>query len=83
MTQAEIESTVLDVLAAILRRPFPAGTDYVRGETAGWDSLKHVEVVFAVEDELGITFPEDSLPELDRVSRFVAHAMPLVAGSGR
>jgi len=72
MDRNEIERIVLDVLSAVLRRPFPHGTDVVRESTDGWDSLKHVEIVFAIEEEAGVEFPESMLGELDRVSSFVS-----------
>lgn len=82
MNAPDLEATVLDVLSAILRRPFPPGVDVVRADTAGWDSLKHVEIVFAIEEELGVTFPETALSELDRASRFVSVAAALLHDSG-
>jgi len=72
MDRNEIERIVLDVLSTVLRRPFPLGTDVVRESTDGWDSLKHVEIVFAIEEEAGVEFPESMLAELDRVSSFVS-----------
>ena len=29
-----------------------------------WDSLKHMQLVIALEDELGITFPDETVPNL-------------------
>ena len=29
-----------------------------------WDSLKHMQLVMALEDELGVQFPVDAIPEL-------------------
>ena len=29
-----------------------------------WDSLKHMQLVLAVEDEFGVTFPDDDIPNL-------------------
>lgn len=29
-----------------------------------WDSLKHMQLIMALEDELGIQFPDDAIPEL-------------------
>jgi len=29
-----------------------------------WDSLKHMQLIMALEDELGIQFPDDVIPEL-------------------
>lgn len=29
-----------------------------------WDSLKHMQLIMALEDEIGIQFPDDAIPEL-------------------
>ena len=29
-----------------------------------WDSLKHMQLIMALEDELGIQFPDEAIPEL-------------------
>jgi acyl carrier protein len=29
-----------------------------------WDSLKHMQLIMALEDEFGIEFPDDVIPEL-------------------
>ncbi len=29
-----------------------------------WDSLKHMQLVLALEEELGIQFPDDVIPDL-------------------
>lgn len=83
MNTNELDAIVRSVLTAILRRPFPVGVDVVRSETHGWDSLKHAEIVFAIEEELGIEYPEATLGELDRASRFVSEAARILESSGR
>ncbi|NCT83904.1 MAG: acyl carrier protein [Comamonadaceae bacterium] len=40
--------------------------------TPQWDSLRHIEVIFAVEDATGVQFDEAELGELDSVARIVA-----------
>lgn len=69
MQREDIELKVLAVLSAMLREPIgPEGT---RADLANWDSLKHIEIVFALEEELGVQFSEDTLPRLDSVKRIV------------
>ena len=29
-----------------------------------WDSLKHMQLILAIEDEFGVTFPDDDIPEM-------------------
>ena len=45
-----------------------AGTHSTRANTPQWDSLKHIEVVFAIEDELQLQFDEEHLASLDSVT---------------
>lgn len=71
MDRIQIEQTVLAVLSTILKRPFSDSTDITRQSTANWDSLKHIEIMFALEDELGTEFSEEELVSLDSVSKIV------------
>ena len=71
MDRNQIERTVLTVLTAVLKKPFKPGADITRQNTPSWDSLKHIEVMFALEDELGIEFAEAELSELDSVTKIV------------
>lgn len=40
--------------------------------TPQWDSLRHIEVIFAVEDACNVQFDEAELPELQSVERLLA-----------
>lgn len=70
MQRHEIEERVLDVLYAALKCAVPH--DARRSQVAAWDSLKHIELVFALEDELELRFEEDELATLDSVQAIVA-----------
>ncbi|MYM41216.1 acyl carrier protein [Duganella qianjiadongensis] len=72
MNQTQIEATVLAVIATVLKRPLPHGAATDRHNTVEWDSLKHVEIMFALEDELATEFSEDELAQLDSVASIVA-----------
>lgn len=71
MDRTQIEPIVLVVLATLLKGPFEAGADITRANTAGWDSLKHMEIMFALEDEFRTEFTEDELAKLDSVAKIV------------
>jgi acyl carrier protein len=67
----QIERVVRAVLATLLKRQFEAGADITRTNTAGWDSLKHMEIMFALEDEFNTEFTEDELAKLDSFTKIV------------
>ncbi len=71
MDRTRVERTVLAVLATILKHPLDSSTGVTRQNTASWDSLKHIEIMFALEDELGAEFSEEELVTLDSVTKIV------------
>lgn len=71
MDRMQIEYAVLTVLSTVLKRPFNNGVDITRQNTPSWDSLKHIEILFALEEELNVVFEENELAELDSVNKIV------------
>ncbi|MHB8544095.1 MAG: acyl carrier protein [Leptospirales bacterium] len=71
MNRNEIEQVTRTVLSTILNRQFEPGLTITRENTPEWDSLKHIEIMFALEDELGVSFSEDELVELDTVNKMI------------
>lgn len=76
MSRQEIEIIVLGVLAAVLK--CSVSSDSRRKDHPEWDSLKHIEVVFAIEDELNLQFSEDTLAKMDSVESIVESAVDLL-----
>ena len=65
---------IIKIIAEILKKDvleIEAGLDDVNT----WDSLNRVEIMFAVEDEYGITFEEEDLPEISTRARFIELAI--------
>ena len=65
---------IIKIIAEILKKDvleIEAGLDDVNT----WDSLNRVEIMFAVEDEYGITFEEEDLPEISNPARFIELAI--------
>ncbi len=75
MDRSQVEQTAVTVLTTILKHPLGAMPDVSRQNTASWDSLKHIEIMFALEDELGVEFSEDELIKLDSVGKIVDAVM--------
>jgi len=71
MNKSEIEAEVLNILQTILRRQL-AGLDGISRKTVmGWDSLKHIEIMFALEDHFRLEFSESQLADLDTLEKIV------------
>ena len=43
-----------------------------------WDSLAHVEILFAIEEDQGVEFGEDVMDHLDSVDAITAEVVRLV-----
>ena len=66
--RSEIEQELIQVLSLVLGRAVPVTV--TRASEPAWDSLKHMQIVFAVEERFGRQFTEAQIPELDSLSRF-------------
>lgn len=73
MDRKQIESLVTKILSTVLKCEVNSETS--RKNTSQWDSLKHIEVIFAIEDELGFSFTEEELSQLDSVNHIVEKAL--------
>lgn len=71
MSVVEIDLTVREVAALVLGRAIAPGEAVSRATEEAWDSLKHVELLFAVEDATGVRFEQDELAELNDVDSIV------------
>ncbi len=69
MSRQEIEDLVIKVLALILKCDIDNLSS--RKTVPQWDSLKQIEVIFALEDELKIQFPESRFKDLNSVAEIV------------
>lgn len=75
MNRNQVEQIVLIVLTTILKQPLEAGAEITRSNTPNWDSLKHIEIMFALEDKLCTEFSEEELSLLDSVTKIVDAAL--------
>jgi acyl carrier protein len=72
MDRIEIEKTVLKLLVDVLKQPLKEGAEITCQNTPAWDSLKHIEIMFALEDEFSVEFTEDELVKLDSNIKIVS-----------
>lgn len=80
MTRSEVETTVRSILESALARPIQPGEDVRRIREAGWDSIKHIEVLFMIEEEFGVTFLPDEIAALDSMNGIVERTVARVEG---
>jgi acyl carrier protein len=74
---ASIHAEVLRVLRLVLGVD-AFGGQFVRQTCPDWDSLKHVQIVFALEDAFGVAFSLEELADLndsETIARYVAERL--------
>jgi len=70
--KSKVETTVLQILSVVLMLPLSdLNADTSMENNFKWDSLKHIEVIFAIEDELNVQFTEVEFGHLISVPRIV------------
>ena len=65
MNRDQVEARVHEVLALVLKLPISPGEPLVRADVPEWDSLSHVEIIYAVEESTGVMFSEEEIASLD------------------
>lgn len=65
------ERQVRDVVATVLGRPIGPDERLTRASEPGWDSLRHVEILLAIEGVCGVRFDEQEMGGLDSVEKLV------------
>ena len=71
MPHEPVDQAVREIFAAVVQREVAPGADVAREEEPAWDSLKHMEMMFAIEERCGVQFTQEELGGLDRISAIV------------
>ena len=60
------------IVSTILRREnISLSMDMTATDVEGWDSLNHVQILFAIEQELGIQFPINEIQGLNNIGDLI------------
>lgn len=64
MTRTDVETTVRSIFEVVLKRSIDTAESLSRETEGDWDSVRHIELLFMLEEEFGITFDEEEMSEL-------------------
>jgi acyl carrier protein len=81
-------SSMLAVISEIIAAQFGGDADEITRETTamdvdGWDSASHVILVLEVEQQLGVTFPDERVSDLRDVGDMIDIVEGLIGGKGK
>jgi acyl carrier protein len=79
-TATEIETEVLEVLRQVSGRSVDIRRTDELGADLGFDSLKTLELVAALEDHFDVSIPLNDLPSVRSVAQVVDHMNTLLSG---
>lgn len=65
MTRDDVQARVHEVLALVLKLPTVPREPVLRADVPQWDSLSHIEIIYAVEESLDVAFTEAEMTALD------------------
>lgn len=65
MTERDLDRTISEILSRILALEIAPGQQVHRKDVDRWDSLKNLEIVFALESALGVTFDEEDITSVE------------------
>jgi acyl carrier protein len=71
MMDHQAERQVRDVLKTVLGRPIGPGERLMRASEPAWDSLRHVEILLAIEGVCDVRFDEEEMGTLDSLEKLV------------
>ncbi|MBF0420467.1 MAG: acyl carrier protein [Magnetococcales bacterium] len=67
-----IQDRVLGIIAKVLNMPVEVvDLEWMFGDVAQWDSLKHVAIITQVEEFFGLVFDVDQITELESVEDII------------
>jgi len=71
VTRDEAEPIVRSMFEIVLNRPIGTDEELSRETEGGWDSVRHIELLFMLEEEFGFTFTEDEMADLNTSGEIV------------
>jgi acyl carrier protein len=66
-----IENNVAKILSILLGQEISVGDDVSMQNQELWDSMKHIEIITTLEEELGVSFNIEDIPKLTSMQKIV------------
>ena len=66
-----MEEQVAQILSLLLGQNFISSDDVSMENQELWDSMKHIEIITTLEEELGISFNIEDIPKLTSMGKII------------
>lgn len=67
----QYDDQVAKIFSTLFKRTINPNEDISMESEPKWDSMKHIEVIMVLEEELGISFRPESIPTLTSMAKIV------------
>jgi acyl carrier protein len=67
-----VEQGIAEILSLVLGRPVAPGEAFSREDDPRWDSLKHLEIIFAAEEAFGVAFSAEEIGRVKSAADLIA-----------
>ena len=71
MSEQAIKKRVRELMSIVFRRELPDADAINRADISEWDSLKHIELIFMLEEEFQLKFDEGDFEGLASLTHIV------------
>jgi len=68
MDRNGVREGVCEVIGVVLALGPAVDPSFCREEQPAWDSLKHIEIIFALEDRFNVRFSEPDMQQMDSIA---------------
>lgn len=67
----QLNDKIVEIFSTLFKRTININENLSMESEPKWDSMKHIEVIMVLEEELGITFKPETIPSLTSMSKII------------
>ncbi len=66
-----MEQEIIKILSQLFDREIKEGENFSAETEEKWDSFKQIEIIMTIEDELGVSFNPEDIPQLNSLNKII------------
>lgn len=74
-----MENKIADIFSSLFGRKISPDADFSMENQSDWDSMKHIEIIMTLEDELNISFEAGDIPNMTSLAEIIAKVKAMQA----
>ena len=74
-----MENKIADIFSSLFGRKISPDADFSLENQSDWDSMKHIEIIMTLEDELNISFEAGDIPNMTSLAEIIAKVKAMQA----